>query len=106
MNKAYFVKHPRTYLDLQVPHTTDHEALFEIVSTVELTAIDYENFIYGLDADRQYIEHNAHLCADGNIKKCILVKKGDKKDGILVVPEPDDPSFVLSAAYLNKINRI
>lgn len=100
MKKAYFVRYPRTCVDLQIPHTTDQEAPCEIVRTIELDAIDYENFIYGLDADRQYIENNAHLCADGNIKNCIMVKMRDKKDGILVVPEPKNPRFVWMAAYI------
>lgn len=99
MNRAYFVQYPRTYEDLLELHILDHEQPYEITCTVELGPIDYENFIFGLDADRQYIENYAHLCSDGAIKKCLLIRKRMKQEGILVVPEPKNPSFVLYAAY-------
>ena len=99
MNRACFVKYPRTYDDLLELHVQDREQPYEITCTVELGAIDYENFIYGMDVDRQYIEDNAYLCSDGAVKKCLLVRQRRKKDGILVVPIPNNPSFVLWAAY-------
>ena len=102
MEKAYFVKYPRTYEDLLKLHLKTHEQPYEITCTAILDPIDYENFIFGLDADRQYIEDNAPLCSDGPVKKCLLVVPTTESDGILVIPEPLRPCYVLWAAYLKK----
>ena len=47
MEKAFFVRYPRTYEDLMQLHLVRREQLFEIVYTVELSGIEYENFLYG-----------------------------------------------------------
>ena len=52
-----------------------------------------------MDADRQFIEDHADLCADGAVKKCLLVKQKGKGAEILVVPVPDAPAFVLFGAH-------
>jgi hypothetical protein len=59
---AYFVERPRTMADLSVPHPFERERLYEVVKTVKLARIDYENFITDLLADRQFIEDHAALC--------------------------------------------
>ena len=97
--KSVFVRYPRTYEDLMQLHLVRREQPFEIVFTVELSGIEYENFLYGMDADRQFIEDHADLCSDGAVKKCLLVKQKGKRAGILVVPIPDAPAFVLLGAY-------
>ena len=102
MEKAYFVKYPRTYEDLLQLHLKNHEQSYEITCTATLDPIDYENFIFGLDADRQYIEDNASLCSDGPVKKCLLVESATGSDGILVIPDPQRHCYVLWAAYLKK----
>ena len=99
MKKAYFVKHPKTYKDLQNTNTSSVMSTYEIVKTIELDALDYENFIYGMDADRQFIEDYAPLCSDGRVKKCLLIKRAGEESGILVVPDSSSPSCVSTAAY-------
>ena len=101
MKYAYFVKEPSTCEDLLRLHLKNHEQPYEITCTTELRPIGYENFYYGLDADRQYIEDHAPLCSDGPVKKCLLVRQRGKSDGILVVPNPKHPCYVLWAAYYN-----
>ena len=62
---AYFVEGPRIIEDLKVPHLIEQEIQYEIVKTVKLAKIDYENFITDMIADRQFIEDNASLCSQG-----------------------------------------
>ena len=50
-------------------------------------AIDYENFITDMLADRQFLEENAALCGESEIMKCVFVHLGGREEGILVVPE-------------------
>ena len=49
---AYFVERPRRIEDLTVPHLVEKERPFRIVTEVQLPAIDYENFITDMLADR------------------------------------------------------
>ena len=94
---AYFVRSPRRIEDLQALHLADKERPFEIVKTVKLAKIDYENFITDMLADRQFIADHAALCAKGKAWRCILVQQRDRTDGVLVMPE--DGCFVGWAAY-------
>ena len=50
---AYFVERPRRIEDLMVPHLIEKERPYRIVTSVQLTAIDYENFITDMLDDRQ-----------------------------------------------------
>lgn len=95
---AYFVENPRILADLMKPHLLEQERPFEVVKTVKLRAIDYENFATDMVADRQFIEDNADLCSKGTVWKCILVQKRGNHDGILVMPE--GRCYVGYAAYL------
>ena len=95
---AYFVRRPRVLDDLIVPHALNRERDYEVIATVVLEAIDYENFITDLLVDRQFIEDHAALCSRGEIWACILVRQVGRKDGVLVIPE--DGRYVGWAAYV------
>ena len=94
---AYFVESPRIIEDLKVPHPIEQETQYEIVKTAKLAKIDYENFITDMIADRQFIEENAALCAQGGAWRCLLVQQRGRTDGVLVVPV--DGCYVGWAAY-------
>lgn len=95
---AYFVENPRVLGDLIKPHLLEQEHPFEVVKNIKLRAIDYENFVTDMVADRQFIEDSADLCSIGEIWKCILVQKRGSHDGVLVMPE--GRCYVGYAAYL------
>ncbi len=65
---AYFIQHPRMVDELIVLHDVADERPYEIVKTVRLQAIDFENFITDMTVDRQFIEDSASLCDNGAIK--------------------------------------
>ena len=94
---AYFVEGPRIIEDLKVPHPIEQETQYEIVKTVKLAKIDYENFITDMIADRQFIEENAALCAQGSVWRCLLVQQRGRSDGVLIMPI--DGCYVGWAAY-------
>ena len=94
---AYCVERPRRIDDLMVPHLVEKERPYRIVTSVQLTAIDYENFITDMLADRQFIEDHAALCSKGTVWRCILVQPRGHTDGVLVMPE--DGCYVGWAAY-------
>ena len=94
---AFFVESPRIIEDLLAPHPIEQETQYEIVKTVKLAKTDYENFITDMIADRQFIEENAALCAQGGAWRCLLVQQRGRTDGVLVVP--DDGCYVGWAAY-------
>ena len=94
---AYFVRSPRRIEDLQVLHLVEKERQFEIVETVKLAKIDYENFITDMLADRQFIEDHAALCSKGRAWRCILVQQRGRTDGVIIMPE--DGCYVGWAAY-------
>ena len=79
---AYFVGKPRMIEDLLQPHPIESERPYEIVKTINLSGIDFENFITDMVADRQFLEDNAALCI-----RCLLVKHRITGEGILVVPD-------------------
>ena len=97
---AYFVDSPRTINDLMVPHPIEQERIYEIVKTIKLSGIDYENFITDMVADRQFIEDNAALCSRGEVWRCLLVQQRGHMDGVLVMPE--DGCYVGWAAYYSE----
>ena len=94
---AYFVEGPRIIEDLKVPHPIEQETQYEIVKTVKLAKTDYENFITDMIADRQFIEENAALCAQGSVWRCLLVQQRGRSDGVLIMPI--DGCYVGWAAY-------
>ena len=96
--RSYFVRNPREIGDLRAPHLIEREQPYEIVTTVTLSGIDYENFITDMFADRRFLEENAPFCSSGATMRCLLVRPRGKDNGVLVVP---DGAFVaLAALYL------
>ncbi|MBQ2633300.1 MAG: hypothetical protein IJF88_01805 [Oscillospiraceae bacterium] len=94
---AYFVQTPRRIEDLIVPHAIEWERAFEIVRTVELAKIDYENFITDMRADRAFLENAVEPCSRGKTWRCLLIRRRGQADGVLVVP--GDGCYVGWAAY-------
>lgn len=99
---AYFVERPRRIEDLMVPHLIELERPYRIVTEIQLPAIDYENFITDMLADRQFIEDHSRRCKKGAIWNCLLVCRRGQPNGVLVMPE--DGCFVGWAAYYFKAN--
>lgn len=96
----FFVERPRRIEDLMVPHLVDKERPYRIVTSVQLTAIDYENFITDMLADRQFIEDYDRRCKKGEVWECLFVRSRGQADGVLIMPEQD--CFVGWAAYCFK----
>lgn len=82
-----FIRHPRTISDLMQPRLHKHEWEYQIVKTIELGKMDYENFITDMLADRQFIEDSAALCSQGEVWKCLLIRQRGCREGVLVMPE-------------------
>ena len=59
---AYFVRKPIRLSQLFKPQRIEDEVPYEIVKTIHLSQIDYENFATDLTVDREYIEQNADFC--------------------------------------------
>lgn len=100
MNKtgtAFFVANPRRWEDLIQPHLLAWEKPLEIVKTVTLGKIDYENFITDMLVSRDYLEDPAGLSARGPIWTCFLVRRRGRADGVPVMPDRD--GFVEWAAF-------
>lgn len=95
--RAYFVDFPRRMEDLVIPHDINEEQDYEIVARVSLGAIDYQNFITDMAADRRFIEDHHTQCEMGSVWKCLLVQQQGKNDGVLVVPA--DRCYIKYAAY-------
>ncbi len=53
---AFFVSFPRILSDLRKPHLITSEQPYEMVKTVSLGKMDYDNFCSDMVADRQLIE--------------------------------------------------
>ena len=84
---ACFVQHPRTIGDLMRTHLIAHEQQYEIIKSVVLGKMDYENFITDILPDRQFIEDSAALCSQGEVWKCLLIRQRGCSDRVLVMPE-------------------
>ena len=94
---AYFVERPRRLEDLMTPHLVEKERPYRIVTEIQLPAVDYENFVTDMLADRQFLSDYGRRCMQGEVWSCLLVRRRGKPDGVLVMPE--DSCFVGSAAY-------
>lgn len=84
--RAYFVVLPRRIEDLMCPHPIESEREYEVVKTIRLAKIDYENFITDLMADRQFLEDSAELCSKGDVIRCLKIVCGRSGESVLVVP--------------------
>ena len=100
---AYFVERPRRIEDLMVPHLVEKEQPYRIVTSVQLTAIDYENFITDMLADRQFLSDYGKRCKKGEIWECLFVCRRGQAHGVLVMPEGG--CFVGWAAYYPELRR-
>lgn len=95
--KAYFVDRPRTILDLRVPYPADAAQEYEIVRTIILSGLEYENFMWDMLADREFIGDSHMLCSEEGVCRCLLNKAKGERDGILILPR--DTCFVKRAVY-------
>lgn len=93
---APFVMHPRTIGDLLQPIAEEHH--FKIAEVVVLQALDYENFITDMLADRPFLNSNLFGLIDGDTWYCVFVMQSGSRDGVLVLPEGDHVEY---AAYLS-----
>ncbi len=98
---AFFVKQPRIIEDLNFPLSFESKKKFVIEKTIELSDIEYENFITDLRVERYFIEENAHLCYidEKDVYHCILIKEFNNS-GILV--QSDKSSFSKYVALYKK----
>ena len=85
--RAYFVVLPRRIEDLMCPHPIESEREYEVVKTIRLAKIDYENFVTDMVADRQFLEDNAALCSKGKIIRGLKITRRGSSESILVVPD-------------------
>lgn len=96
---AYFVENPRRIEELVCPHPLEQEREYEIVKTIRLAKIDYENFVTDMLADRQFLEDKAALCCKDDVIRCLRVTCRGSKESVLVVP---DEAWVDVAALVRK----
>lgn len=82
--RAWFVFEPRRTEDLAFGCCKGKWMEYEIVKTICLSKIDYENFSTDLLADRQFIEDSIALCR--NTGDCLLVTDRKQTEEILVMP--------------------
>ena len=73
---------------------------YRVVTTVELGAVDYENFITDMLVEREFLESAAGLCSAGEVMWCIKVRRKGCADSVLVVPKKR--CFIGWAAYIAK----
>lgn len=61
---------------------------YEIVKTVQLNRMEYENFATDMLVDREFLAEAAGITgtSTGQPARCILVRKRFSKKGILVIP--------------------
>ena len=84
--EAAFIYRPRTLNELKESANMEHRKKYQIVKVIELSSIDYTNFITDMLADRLFIEENEELCSYEHPWKCLLVKDKSSQGGILVMP--------------------
>ena len=95
---AFFVDDARTWEDLIRPHLLEQEKPYQIVKTVTVGKIDYENFITDMLVSRDYLEDPKQLSFRSQIWECFCVRQRGRTDGVLVMPDRD--GFIEWAAYL------
>ena len=82
---AYFIRRPRRIEELR-SFGIGMLRPYQIVSTVCLGGMDYENFVTDLLADRTFLENVPDCGEDGNVLCCLRVSCPGRED-ILVVPD-------------------
>ena len=94
---AYFVRRPDTIDDLMEPHPWGRELPFEIVKRLTLNKTEYENFIWDMFPEREFLRAGFGTCSGGDPMRCLLVRCRGAKDGVLVTTRR--PELVEYAAY-------
>ena len=89
---------PRVWEELLRPHLLEQERPFEIVKTIPLECIDYENFITDMLVARDYLENPDEQSFRSQKWQCFFVHQRGRADGVLVMPDRD--GFVEWAAWL------
>ena len=80
------------------PHLLEWEREYEVVKTICLSEMDFENFVTDMEADRQFLEDNSALCGKNGAEiRCLKVTHKESSESVLVVP---DGSWVDIAALL------
>jgi hypothetical protein len=82
--KAWFVFEPRRVDDLSIENRSGKWMEYEVVKTICLSKIDYENFSTDLLADRQFIEDSISLCRKK--EDCLLVTGPTLTEEMLIIP--------------------
>ena len=77
------------------PHLVERERSFEIAEQVTVRKLDYENFIWDMIPEREFLLAGYGPCYDP--MRCLLVRYRGAKDGILVTTVR--PELVEYAAY-------
>lgn len=93
---AIFTEQPRRIEDLKSEDRLRAVRKYSVVKIVDLSLIDFENFITDMMVERDYLEEFAPLC--DTPEKCILIKSSAAEESILVVPTSD--GYVKMAALL------
>ncbi|MBQ6431293.1 MAG: hypothetical protein IJJ99_05400 [Oscillospiraceae bacterium] len=83
--KAYFVLRPRRIDEMQTAAEGEWRA-YQVVSTIRLRRIDYDNFAADLLADRAFLDNDSGCADDGRILRCMRVTCRDRNT-ILVLPD-------------------
>ncbi len=83
--KAYFISRPRRVEELR-DFGIGMLRPYQIVSTVCLGGIDYENFVTDLLADRAFLENVPGCGEDGHLVRCLCVTSWGR-DSVLVLPD-------------------
>ena len=82
---AYFIRRPRRAEELRAEENGLRRP-YQIVKTLRLGTMDYENFATDLLADRAFLE-NADGCGEeGSLVRCLCVCC-PRRDSILVLPD-------------------
>ena len=82
--KAWFVFRPRTAADLTMKNPAGKWLEYQIVKTICLNGIDYENLTTDLLADRQFIEDHFAICIKPG--DCLLITGKRQEPELLIIP--------------------
>lgn len=83
--KAYFILRPRRIDEMRTAADGEWRA-YQVVSSIRLRRIDYDNFAADLLADRAFLDNDNGCSSDGELVRCLRVTcRG--KHAILVLPD-------------------
>lgn len=93
---AYFIRRPRRAEELRAEENGLRRP-YQIVKTLRLGGMDYENFVTDLLADRAFLEGIPGCGEDGPLVRCLCVTSRGR-DSVLVLP--DGTGYVALATLL------